>query len=166
MGIPLPHFDWKIVPAEGVQPPAGQLLLGGPAVFRGYLADDGRLGGRDAEGYFPTGDVVSADTDGCLIHGGRLDGLVKVGGYLVNPMEVERLIMSLPGVNDAHCVAKPHDILGRCLEVDVLLAAGAHATAEEIRRACAERLEPFKVPRQVNVVRHIDLTAMGKAPRA
>ena len=42
-----------------------------------------------------TGDVVSADTDGCLIHGGRLDGLVKVGGYMVNPMEVEHLIKSL-----------------------------------------------------------------------
>ena len=63
----------------------GELYIGGPQVFNGYLKQGNQV---LEDGFFPSGDLVHADAQGCLHFHGRKDFQVKVGGYRIETEEV------------------------------------------------------------------------------
>lgn len=98
---------------------AGEILIGGPGVARGYrgLADEtaarftadpfaARLGDPEARVY-RTGDVARRDPiTGDLVFLGRRDEQVKVRGHRVELGEVRAALTELPGVGAAEVVTR------------------------------------------------------------
>jgi acyl carrier protein len=89
---------------------AGRLHIGGPALFDGYLGDP-ELTARvvrevDGERLFDTRDDVRVQEDGTLEFLGRADHTVKIRGFRVDLLEVERHLRGLPGVTEAVAVAR------------------------------------------------------------
>ncbi len=161
VGPPLPTVETRIVDDE--------LWIAGPSVFAGYhekpeatrdafVMEDGRR-------WFRTGDTVARDDDGYLRILGRMSvDILKSGGYKLSALEIEEVLREHPAVADAAVVGLPDATWGERVVACVVPRQGREAEcAEEAVRAFAkERLAPYKVPKQVVIMRELPRNALGK----
>jgi long-chain acyl-CoA synthetase len=119
------------------------------------------------DGWLVTPDVGRRDTDGDLFLVGRADEVINVGGEKVGPEEVEDVLRAHPDVQDAAVVglADPAGRLGQVVKAFVVATPGAAVDEEAIFRHCADRLEPFKVPRLVEFRDELPKAVLGKTAR-
>jgi O-succinylbenzoic acid--CoA ligase len=113
-----------------------------------------------------TGDLGATDERGCLTVTGRLADTIVTGGENVAPAEVEAVLAAHPAVAEAAVHGRADPEWGEAVVATVVLRPGAEATAETLRRHCAERLAAFKVPKAVAFARALPRTASGKVARA
>jgi acyl-coenzyme A synthetase/AMP-(fatty) acid ligase len=95
----------------------------------------------------------------------RKNELINVGGYKVNPGEVEEVINSLDGIRQSLVYGKPNSVLGNVLCAEVQLNEGAILNELEIRKALKGKLQDFKIPRRIKFVENFTLTRTGKLKR-
>jgi amino acid adenylation domain-containing protein len=116
IGRPLGRVAVQVVDADLNPVPqgvAGELLLGGLALARGYWARPGLTAERfiaspDAalgERAYRTGDLVRWNRDGELEYLGRLDHQVKIRGFRIELGEIEAALLAEAGVREAVVVA-------------------------------------------------------------
>ncbi len=90
---------------------SGELLIAGPGVVAGYLSgrSDSSFVEVDGHRWYRTGDLARVDAEGRLVFLGRVDDQLNVGGYRIEPAEVEGHIVRLAGVRDAVVVSATID---------------------------------------------------------
>lgn len=128
----------------------GEIEVGGPTLFDGYLGEPPR-----ATGWHPTGDHGFLDDDGCLHVLGRRTDLIVTGGENVYPAEVEAYL-DARGI--AACVVGAPDATWGAVVTAVVTAPFDPALLAD--------LAPWKRPRRQLVVAALPLTAGGKPDRA
>ena len=102
---------------------------------------------------------------------GRRSDVIVVGGAKVFPKRVEEILRGVPGIADARVYGLPSAITGELVAAEIVIhePLPAGTTPDQVRSAalavCRERLEAHGVPRVVDVVRRLTLTAAGKIPR-
>jgi acyl-CoA synthetase (AMP-forming)/AMP-acid ligase II len=133
------------------------------AIANGY-SDDG--GDAFVDGGFLTGDYGSWDAWGRLILVGRASAFVNVAGRKVQPDEVELVLRAMPGIADSRVIAADDERRGQQIVACVVVERGSDVSARAVRRFCAARLAPHKIPRAIIFVDEIPLTARGKTDRA
>jgi len=155
---------WEPLPDGEV----GALVVRGPNVFAGYLVP-GRDGPRPEpgpkvrDGWLDTGDLGSVDADGYVRLAGRAKDLIIRGGHNIDPQTIEDALLDHPAVTAAAAVGRPDAHAGEMPVAYVTLAAGTSATEDELRAWATARVpEPTAVPKRVDVVDAIPLTALGK----
>jgi fatty-acyl-CoA synthase len=114
--------------------------------FIGYLNNaEATARAIDAEGYFCTGDVGYLRDDGSFVYQTRQGDAMRLGGYLVSPVEIEDVIKTVDGVADVQVVSV--DIGNQARPVAFVIAsAGAQPQEPAMRQAAAAVLAPFKIP--------------------
>lgn len=117
--------------------------------------------------YYRSGDLIEwIDKEyGLFKFKSRKNELINIGGYKVNPGEVENEILIIDGVQQAFVFGKANSILGNVLCAKVKLQPGYTMNELEIKRILASKLQNFKVPRLIKFVDNIDLTRTGKLKR-
>jgi acyl-CoA synthetase (AMP-forming)/AMP-acid ligase II len=105
------------------------------------------------DGYFITGDRVELNGE-YMRFLGRDSELINVGGQKVFPAEVEAVLLECDLVRETVVYGQRHPITGKIVCADVQLREpGDEAEARRaIKRFCAERLEPFKIPVKIQFV--------------
>jgi acyl-CoA synthetase (AMP-forming)/AMP-acid ligase II len=173
-GIPIPGTDAWIAAPDGREADAGEvgeLMVRGPHVMQGYWRDPERTAERLHPGRWPweptlaTGDLFRRDEEGLLHWVGRTDDLIKCGGEKVYPREVEEVLHALEGVREATVVGVPDRLLGQAVHAHVAPQPGFELDPAALRRECAARLEPHKVPGRVSVHEELPRNARGKVDR-
>lgn len=134
----------------------GELQLRGPSAFAGYLAEGGdridtELTGAAHDGdWFRTGDLaVDAGPDDpprSFEYVTRLGDVLRLGGFLVSPSEIEDALMEVTGVDAAQVVAV--DLPSGARPVAFVIAPGG-VDEEAAIEHCRHRLARFKVPVRV-----------------
>ncbi|OQO92529.1 long-chain fatty acid--CoA ligase [Saccharomonospora piscinae] len=106
LGRPLAGLEARILGEDGArgEREVGEIQLRGEAVSPGYLTVDGPLDTRDADGWFPTGDIGYV-VDGQLVICGRKKDVIILGGRNVYPTDIERAASSVSGVRAGNAVA-------------------------------------------------------------
>jgi malonyl-CoA/methylmalonyl-CoA synthetase len=170
VGLALPGVEVRLEEREGAGEPAGEptseILVRGPNVFTGYLGGVG-ADAFTADAWFRTGDLGRADPDGYLRIVGRAKELIISGGFNVYPREVEEVLRDHPGVADVAVVGVPDPEWGERVVACVVAADTARAAdAAALVAWAAERLAPYKRPREVRFVDELPRNAMGKVVRA
>jgi O-succinylbenzoic acid--CoA ligase len=191
-GAALAGFELRIARDDGAPLPphhAGRILVRGPALFDGYLLDDGvsidpartpdthsaarapaamRAPGRapSRSGFFDSGDLGELDALGQLhVHVRRTD-LIVSGGENVYPAEVEQLIESCPGARRALVFGVPDErwghVVAAAVEVD---SRSPPLLPDRLAELFSNRLAPHKRPRLLTFVAQLPLTASGKVER-
>ncbi|MGE5276239.1 MAG: AMP-binding protein [Acidobacteriota bacterium] len=125
-----------------------------------FLAVPGRPGVR----LYRSGDIGRQLPDGCLLHVGRKDSLVKVRGLRVDLEEVERSLASLPGVREAAVTARLGPG-GVCLAAHVASETAAGPGVVALRRALSERLPDHMIPSSFVFLGALPRTPTGKIDR-
>jgi long-chain acyl-CoA synthetase len=167
IGVPVPDVEAKIMDYEKlVEKPvgdAGELWLRGPQVMKGYW---GRLDETaktiTEDGWLRTGDIARMDSDGYFYIVDRLKDIIIASGFNIVPREVEEVIFEHPKVQEAVVAGVPDPYRGETVKAYVVLKPGETATPDEIIKFCAERLAPYKVPKQVEFRSELPKTMVGK----
>lgn len=129
------------------------------------------LGSSDSfsftDDYYSSGDLIEwvDEANGMFRFKSRKDELINVGGYKVNPGEVEMEIMDIEGVDQAIVYGKTNSILGNVLCADVVLGRDVQLNELDIKKHLMSRLQDFKIPRRIKFVEEIPLTRTGKIKR-
>jgi o-succinylbenzoate---CoA ligase len=147
---------WPLFGFELAIAPDGEVLVRGPAVAAGSLAQDGWL---------HTGDLGCLDERGKVSITGRKADTIVSGGENVAPIEIEAALLEHPGVADAAVLGRPDPEWGEAVVARVVPRQGAALEPEELRRHCAARLAPFKVPKRVELVTALPRGSTGKLLR-
>nr|MDJ0894674.1 condensation domain-containing protein [Alphaproteobacteria bacterium] len=145
---------------------AGEIVLRGRNVTRGYDADPAANEAAFSNGWLRTGDLGYLDEDGYLFLVGRTSEIINRGGQKVAPREVEDVLLTCPDVAQAVVFAVPHERLGEDVAAAAVLHPDATATDREIRSFVTARLASYKVPARVHLVARIPTNTMGKVQRS
>jgi len=151
-GYPVPVCTLRIVDpmGEDVAPgEAGEVWIHGPNVVAGYWNRPEETAETLSDGWCHSGDIGRIDDEGFLYIVDRAKDIIIRGGENVSSAEVEAALFEHPAVADVAAIAVPHPTLGEEIGVVVVLRAGMHPTAEELREHVAQRLAAFKVPAHV-----------------
>lgn len=118
--------------------------------------------------YYHSGDLIEwVDKESGLFRfKSRKNELINVGGYKVNPGEVEDVISAIEGVKQVLVYGKANSVLGNVLCADIQLEEGSELTNVEIKKALASQLQDFKIPRRIKFVEQFELTRTGKLKRS
>lgn len=148
----------------------GELVIRGSNVMQGYWRDPEltamvyRPGSHPAVRELYSGDYFREDEEGFLYFVGRKDDMIKTRGQRVSPKELESAICELNGVVEAAVVGVPDEILGKAIKVFVV-KAGNELTEKDVRKYCANNLEPLMVPKYVEFVSALPRTPHGKVDK-
>lgn len=126
----------------------GILQIKTEAVMLGYLNEPSPF---TEDGYLITGDLV--EQDGEYLHFlGRASDLINVAGRKVYPIQVETVILEVPGVIDTVVYGEPNLVVGNIVVADVIAAPDQDPTQLrlDIRRHCHSKLEAYCAPMKVN----------------
>jgi crotonobetaine/carnitine-CoA ligase len=133
-------------------------------LFSGYVDDAEATAQAMRGGWFHTGDLGVLDDDGYLTYRGRLKDAIRVKGENISAMELESIAELHPAVTRAAAVGLAADIG----DEDILLfveCGRADVDPETLRSFIKERAAPFLIPRFINVVDRLPLTATGKVDK-
>ncbi len=173
LGSALPGVTLTVVDPDGRPVPpdtAGELVIGGVSVGRGYLGhpDLNRTKfSTGATGYrrYRTGDLVRLRADGELVYLGRLDEQVHIRGLRIELGEIAAVLDQHPAVSESMIVAVGTNGDQR-LCAYVVGAAGRQPATTELRSYLASRLPEYMVPSAFVPLSALPITANGKLDRA
>jgi fatty-acyl-CoA synthase len=176
VGRVLPGQQIKAVRADGNRPWAdcapgetGVLVIGGPAVFAGYVTDPGAGGPRVSrgdtvrDGWLNTGDLGSVDADGFVYLTGRAKDLIIRGGHNIDPRVIEEELLRHPAVAAAAAVGRPDRHSGEVPVAYVVPADPARFDETELLAWAGAAIgEPAARPKRIYPIETIPVTAVGK----
>ncbi|MET7904633.1 AMP-binding protein [Streptomyces sp. NPDC005355] len=165
VGLPLPGQSIRVVDPDGSETTggaAGEVLIQGPNVMRGYLNRPQETAATIRDGWLHTGDIGCLGEDGYLVLVGRTKDMVIRGGENIYPKEIEEVVHQLSDVLEAAVVGRPHPVLGEEPVLFVSLVTGGVLDEEGIYRHLRGRLSKFKLPAAIFIVDAIPKNAVGK----
>lgn len=130
---------------------AGELVVRGPNITKGYWDDSERNEEAFAGGWFHTGDIARRGKYGLLYFVDRKKDVVKAGGYSVFSKEVEEEIRAHPKVDEAAVVGLPHPTKVEVVAAVVTPLPGQELTREEMSAWIRDHIAAYKAPRYIEV---------------
>jgi acyl-CoA synthetase (AMP-forming)/AMP-acid ligase II len=126
----------------------------------------------DGEKWLYTGDVARMDEDGYFSIADRVKDMLIVGGYKVFSREVEEKLYEHPSIEFCAIVGLPNpdrpgsEIVKAVIQKPSGAGAEDLATLEaDVKAYCKENMAPYKIPKIVEFVDEIPLTAVGKVDK-
>jgi natural product biosynthesis luciferase-like monooxygenase protein len=153
---------------------AGELLIGGRGVTRGYLNRPELTAERfvpnpfsanPTERLYRTGDLVRYRVDGTLEFLGRIDFQVKVRGYRIELGEIETLLGRHASVQEAVVVVREDAPGDKRLVAYLLLKVGMQPASATLRDFLLQRLPEYMVPSHFVTLEAFPLTPNQKVDR-
>ncbi|MFH5925692.1 class I adenylate-forming enzyme family protein [Roseomonas xinghualingensis] len=141
---------------------AGEVLLRGRNLFRGYWRDDAATRACMQDGWYRTGDIGTRDADGYFHVHDRRKNMIISGGENIYPAEVERVLLEHPAIAEAAVLGEPDPKWQEVPVAFLVLRAGMVVDDEGVRAHVSAHLARFKVPRRVVFTDSLPRTALGK----
>jgi acyl-coenzyme A synthetase/AMP-(fatty) acid ligase len=119
-------------------------------------------------GWYCSGDVIEwkHDSDHYFKLIGKSNEMINVGGYKVNPHEVELELRSIDGIENAFVFGKANSVLGNLICAEIVLEKGTEIEEKKIKDILSMKLQQFKIPRKIFFVDKLNLNRTGKISRA
>lgn len=149
----------------------GELYVAGAGLARGYLGQPrwtaeyflpDPLGEEPGGRMYRTGDRVRWQTDGDLYYLGRVDQQMKIGGFRIEPGEIEAVLTEHPAVLQAAVISREGPGGARLVACVVV---SEEVEPEVLRRFLAHQLPEHMVPASIRQLESLPLTPNGKLDR-
>jgi len=175
VGMPFMNVECKLVdPATGEEVPlgeAGEICIKGPLVMQGYFnKPEETQNAIDKDGYMHTGDVAIMDEDGYLTIVDRTKDMIIVGGFKVFSSKVEDALSKHPAIGMLALIGVDNpqrpgsEIVKAYVELDPVYnyEGNEEALKEDITKFAKEKCSPYEVPKVIEIIKEMPLTAVGK----
>lgn len=168
IGHPILNTDCRVVDRHGLEAPvgvAGELLIGGAGVARGYFGDDAQTADRfvefDGRRFYRTGDQVLRRHDGQMDFLARNDRQVKLRGFRVELDEIESALQRCHGVDRAAVVLSRGNSTSTRL-IAFCASTDSDVTDQTVRSELAQHLPDYMIPASIVLRADLPKTAAGK----
>lgn len=141
------------------------LVVSGLGIMSGYVNDEENTKLVLADGKIHTSDLGYFDEEGMIHLTGRAGDVINVGGYKINPIEVENVASAYPGIKDCICIAGKHPVIGQVLKLLVVTDDAASFDKHDVAVFIKSKLEAYKVPTMYEIVDAVKYTYNGKKDR-
>ncbi|HKV08246.1 MAG TPA: non-ribosomal peptide synthase/polyketide synthase, partial [Thermoanaerobaculia bacterium] len=167
-GEGMPSIGRPIDGVEVVLDEAGELLIGGVGLARGYrgrpdLTAERFVPAAEGRRLYRTGDLARFLPSGELDFIGRIDFQVKIRGFRIELGEIEAVLRRHPAVREGVVVAREDGRGGKALAGYVV---GDEVSAAELRAFLSRDLPDYMVPAAWVFLDALPLTPNGKVDRA
>ena len=175
VGLPFLNTHIKLVdPSSGEVVPLGdpgEICVNGPLVMKGYFnKPEATAQAIDGEGYMRTGDVGIMDDQGYIKIVDRTKDMIIVGGFKVFSSKVEDILAQHPAISVLALIGvenpdRPGSEIVKAyiqLSPEALADTGEDALKEDIITFAKDKCSPYEVPKQIEFMDEIPLTAVGK----
>jgi long-chain acyl-CoA synthetase len=152
VGTAMPCNDFRVVDdtgAEVARGAAGELLVKGPNIIKGYWRRTEETAAAIQDGWLRTGDIVRIDEEGFFYALDRAKDVLIRGGENVYCTEIEDVAMRHPDVLEIAVIGVPHTVLGEEVGAVVRLVPGARVTDRELQAFVGGYLASFKAPAHI-----------------
>ena len=166
VGKPVKNVSVKVFGEDGRESDAGEsgeLAVRSPSMAAGYYGLPEETARVFRDGYYFTGDLGMIDEAGYIYINGRKKLLINVGGFKVDPGEVENLLSQHPDIAEA-AVLGVTDGLGN-ERVKAVIVARRPMDVKDVHGFCMERIAEYKVPSLVEFRRELPRSPTGKILR-
>ena len=194
LGTAVPGFEVRLCDDAGREVrhgEVGRMRVRGGSCAHGYWQRPRATRRAFAHDWYISGDMMTRDEDGSFTYQGRADDLLKVSGKWFSPGEAEECLLQHPGVREAAVVGIPDDD-GLLVPVAFVVpetarptapnrapaapaapetanadppGCAAAADAETLRDHARERIESYKIPKEIHVLAELPRTHLGKVDR-
>ena len=160
-----PLVELRLLDDDGNEVPpreAGEIAVRSDSLCRPYCLIEG--GAREPlpmrDGFFLTGDIGRLEPDGALVLVGRKKAFINGPRLRVDPLEVEAVLLRMPGVRDAAVVPTP----GRhgYEDIHAFITADRAVVEASVAAFCAEHLSAGKRPQIIDFIDAIPRNAAGQ----
>jgi long-chain acyl-CoA synthetase len=175
VGMPFLNVDCKMVdPGTGEEVPlgeAGEICVKGPLVMQGYFNKPQETKNAiDQDGYMHTGDVGIMDEDGYIRIVDRTKDMIIVGGFKVFSSKVEDIVSKHPAVGMMALIGvdnpeRPGSELVKAyvqIDPEYIFDGNQEALKEDIIKFAKDKCAPYEVPKLIEFLEEMPLTAVGK----
>lgn len=143
----------------------GNIIVSGPTIMSGYVGDIESTQKVLRNNKIYGSDLGYVDDNGMIHLTGRQGDVINIGGYKVDPTEVENVVMSYNSIKDCICISSEHPVIGTVLKLLVVLADDVQLDKRLLSSYLKSKLDPYKVPFYYDVVESIQRTYNGKLDR-
>ena len=173
-GRPVPFVDFRVVDLEMRDVPRdgksqGEIVLRAPFLTQGYFKKPEASEELWAGGYLHTQDVAVVAPDGSVQIVDRMKDVIKTGGEWVSSIEVESLIVEVPGVQECAVIGVKDEKWGERPMAFVVCKPDSGVRPEAVREHLlsqveSKRISKFAVPEldRIAFVPEIPKTSVGK----
>jgi acyl-CoA synthetase (AMP-forming)/AMP-acid ligase II len=151
--------DGNLLPHDGEA--VGQLVAHSSSLARGYWGNPEATAKSFVNGWYNTGDLGRMTPDGYIYMIDRRNDLISSGGMNVYPSEIERIILSIPGVTLCAVVAAPHERWGQT-PVAFVISNDDSLSTETIKEVCKKELADYKLPSEIRIEKQLPTNTSGK----
>ncbi len=132
-------------------------------ILLGYWNQPDKMVESTSNLWFHTGDLGSRDEDGYFYYHGRLKELIRRGGEMISPIQIETRLMDFPGILDCAIVGVPDPIMDE--EVKAVIVPESRIDPDAVVAFLAEFFPGYMLPRYVEFTQQIPKTANQKVQR-
>ena len=164
-GKPATLCEVRIVDDDGTDVPsgtAGELWVRGPNVLSEYWGNPEATAASITDGWFHTGDVGHADSDGWIYIDDRKKDVVISGGENIYPAELENILAESSLFTESTVVGMPDVHWGEIPVVVAVATGDTQPSSNDVLDLFAGRLANFKHPKRVVWVDALPKNVMGK----
>jgi long-chain acyl-CoA synthetase len=157
--------EMRVVDEEDAELPdgvAGEIVMRGENVFKGYFKNEEATARAFRGGWFHTGDVGFRDAEGFFHIIDRKTDMIIRGGENIYPREIDELLYRHPAVAEAAAIGVPHELYGEEVAAFVVLKEAHAASEDDILAFCREHMADFKCPKTVRIVASLPKGPTGK----
>ena len=165
IGKPLDDIEVRIVDEFGENVRVGEIgeiVAKGERLMKGYWNKDKESSEVLKNGWLYTGDLGYFDKEGYIFLSGRSKDIIKRGGEMIAPSEVEEIIRSISNVEDVAVIGIPDTVWGEKILAVVVPKDNCSINDKEIIKYCQDHLSSFKKPEKVIFQNNLPTNPLGK----
>ena len=142
----------------------GQICIKSPMNMKCYYNAEDVTASVMKDDWFISSDLGHFDADGNIYYDGRRGDVINIGGFKISPMDVEEAALLYEKIKECICVLGENK---HGMPILKLLAVpkGEDFDSKELISLISERLEPYKVPKVVEIIDEVHKTFNGKIDR-
>jgi acyl-[acyl-carrier-protein]-phospholipid O-acyltransferase/long-chain-fatty-acid--[acyl-carrier-protein] ligase len=163
VGHPIPGVAAKIVDQETGEGPIygrpGLLLVKGPNLMTGYLAQPEKTAEVMRDGWYVTGDVAMMDEEGFIFITDRLSRFSKIGGEMIPHLKIEEAINGVLGdlcaaITAVPCATRGERLVGFYTRSDI-------SSDDLWEKLCETELPRLWLPKREHLIQIPEIPTLG-----
>jgi len=163
VGKVFPYIEYKILKEDGsetIENEEGELIVRSSFMSNEYLNNPEETKSTFINNWIFTKDIVKKDCYDNIYVVGRKSNFINVAGYKIYPIEIEKVILSMPVIKEAVVFGIHNELKGQTIKA--VVSTLSQINEDEIKLFCQQHLPSYKIPHDIQIENSLKQTSIHK----